>query len=97
MSDDQEPADLEELARRAKLAERRHQALEDVGGLLSIADIAERWGVDAETVRTHRKRRDDFPEPIGTIGRSEVWTAAAIDLWRATPRKRGPKPGSRRK
>lgn len=90
---DQEPApDLDELARLAKLAERRHQALEDVGGLLAMSDIAERWGVDAETVRKHRKRRADFPDPVATIGRSEVWTAASVDLWRATPRKRGRPP-----
>ncbi|MGX6446445.1 hypothetical protein ACVU7I_00030 [Patulibacter sp. S7RM1-6] len=86
------PEDLDQQRQTAARAERAWRALEATGGLLALADIAARWGVGKETVRAYRARRDDFPEPVATIGRSEVWTAASVDLWRATPRRPGRRP-----
>jgi predicted DNA-binding transcriptional regulator AlpA len=92
VSESKSAADLEELRKVAVRAERAWRSVEATGGLLALADIAARWGVGKETVRAYRDRRDDFPEPVATIGRSEVWTAASVDLWRATPRRAGRRP-----
>lgn len=92
MSAPKPPADLDELRKAAARADRAWQSCAAAGGLVTLADIAARWGVDRGTVRGYRNRREDFPEPVATIGPSEVWTTAAIDLWRATPRPRGRPP-----
>lgn len=93
MSDSDTPtADLDELRKDAARAERAWRALEAAGGLSALADIAHDWGVDKETVRSHRQRRSDFPEPVTKIGRSEVFTTASLELWRATPRRVGRPP-----
>lgn len=53
--------------------------------LVTLADLAERWGI-ARTTITEHAGRDDFPEPVAMFGRSSVWLAAEAELWRATPR-----------
>lgn len=92
MSDPSATSDLQELSKRADEAARAWAALEQAGGLVSISEIAERWGVEKQTVRNHHQRSDDFPAPVVTRGRSDLWLTAEIDRWRATPRKRGRPP-----
>lgn len=84
--------DLDALAARAATARRAHVALEKAGGLISLTEIAERWGVGKQTVRNHYERRDGFPNPVATHGRTDLWLTAEIDHWRATPRRRGRPP-----
>jgi len=92
MSDPSATPDLQELAERAAAAARAWVALEQAGGLVSISEIAERWGVEKQTVRNHHQRSDDFPAPVTTRGRSDLWLTAEIDHWRASPRRRGRPP-----
>jgi hypothetical protein len=45
----------------------------------TVADIADHWGVTAQTVRTYRSRkRGELPEPDNIFGRSPVWRPATI-------------------
>jgi hypothetical protein len=45
----------------------------------TVADIAEHWGVTAQTIRTYRSRkRGELPEPDNVFGRSPVWKPATI-------------------
>lgn len=76
-------------------AERAWRALCDAGGLVTVSEIAEAWGVHPETVRTHYSRREQngFPAPVDRLGRTDVWLAAAVARWRALDRR----PGRRRR
>jgi predicted DNA-binding transcriptional regulator AlpA len=56
--------------------------------LVGVTDIAERQGVAVNTA-WRWSRRDDFPEPIGAIGRRPVWRWRDVERW---ARKR-PAPG----
>jgi hypothetical protein len=45
----------------------------------TVADIADHWGVTAQTIRTYRSRgRGELPEPDKVFGRSPVWKPATI-------------------
>lgn len=87
-----ERTDLDDLAEGARDARLAWVALTGAGGLVAIPDIVERWGVTRSTVRGYIANRDDFPRPVGTLGSVDFWLAADIDLWRATPRRRGRPP-----
>jgi len=62
------------------------------GDLMTIADIAERIGVDVMSMRTYHQRaainrrasavrKGDLPEPTRRFGRSPVWEAETIEQW----------------
>jgi hypothetical protein len=45
----------------------------------TVADIADHWGVTAQTIRTYRSRkRGELPEPDKVFGRSPVWKPSTI-------------------
>lgn len=82
--------DLNELRRRAEAARQSADGLAVKGGLVGLVDLPERWGVDHSTASAHTKR-ESFPEPYQYVGDRPLWIAAEVDLWRATPRKPGPR------
>lgn len=84
MSDEPKPEDFTQAALAAR---RGWTTVANTGGLLTVADIARRWGVEGTTAR-QAVNHPDFPEPAVTIGRSDLWLAPEVDQWRATPRKR---------
>lgn len=97
MSDQEQPEDLDAHAKRAAAARRAWATMERAGGLVNLTEIADRWGVEKQTVRGYRDRHpagapDAWPEPVQKFGRVELFLAAEVDLWRATPRRRGPRP-----
>jgi predicted DNA-binding transcriptional regulator AlpA len=51
--------------------------------LVTITEIAERLDVNRETVRlwSSGQRRDDFPLPYSTVGKSSVWAWADVFAW----------------
>lgn len=54
----------------------------DPGALLGVHDIAERFGVQPNTVSVWQLRHDDFPKPLKTIGRHvRLWWAPDVDDW----------------
>ncbi|UXY28553.1 helix-turn-helix transcriptional regulator [Streptomyces sp. HUAS TT20] len=45
----------------------------------TIAEVAEHWGVNEQTIRAYRSRgRGELPAPDKTFGRSPVWRPATI-------------------
>lgn len=86
--------ELRDLADRAMRARREWQKSHATLDLVTLADLAERWGI-ARTTITEHAGRDDFPEPVAMFGRSFVWLADEAELWRATPRPAGRPPGQR--
>lgn len=80
--------DPEDFAKAAAAARRGWTMVANAGGLLTVADIARRWGVESPTVR-EAVQHPTFPAPAVTIGRSDLWLAPEVDQWRATPRKPG--------
>lgn len=52
--------------------------LERAGGLCSISDLADRWGVSKQWARV-LVRRDGFPAPVFTHGARELWFADEAD------------------
>jgi predicted DNA-binding transcriptional regulator AlpA len=44
------------------------------------ADIARRLGVSRQRVGI-LAQHDDFPRPIGVLGRSSVWRWASVERW----------------
>jgi predicted DNA-binding transcriptional regulator AlpA len=69
---------------------RRHplnDAIAQAGGLLSVSDIARRRDISRQAAHTFTKR-DDFPRPVKD-GRPQVWLAAEVDAFFATPRPPG--------
>lgn len=96
MSDTADP-DLDARAKEASAARRAWDALERTGGVANITEIARQWGVEPQTVRDYRERHpadgpDPWPEPVEKFGRVELFLVAEAALWRATPRRRGPRP-----
>lgn len=58
---------------------------------VGISDIARRSEVTVHAVRAWIFRRDDFPEPAGTINGERWWNWGDIDAWlkaSGLPRKR---------
>lgn len=55
------------------------RVIEQQGGLLDRAGIAQRWGVSRQ--RAHQLVNDPtFPPPVGGL---DVWLASDVDQWRA--------------
>jgi hypothetical protein len=53
-------------------------AIAQAGGLHSIADLADRWGMTPQWVR-QLVRRDGFPAPVLTAGGRELWLGDEAD------------------
>lgn len=51
--------------------------------LLSLQDLADRWGVSYDAVKM-RKSRGQLPEPDLTFGKSPVWSEETIAKLEAT-------------
>lgn len=83
--------DPDDLAKAVDAARRGWEAVVKSGGLVTVADIARRWGVEHETARGYTGH-PKFPKPVARAGRSDLWLAAEADQWRATSRKRGRPP-----
>lgn len=62
-----------------------------VGGLVTVAEIAGRLDV-SRAYASKITRRDDFPEPVDTLGDRPVWLWADVQEWRSSERRPGPKP-----
>ena len=54
------------------------QSIADAGGLCSISDLADRWGISRQGARKVT-RRDGFPAPVLTHGARELWPADEAD------------------
>jgi len=53
-------------------------AIDAAGGLHSIGDLAERWGITKQWARM-LARRDGFPAPVLTSGGRELWLGDEAD------------------
>jgi len=53
-------------------------AIVQAGGLHSIADLADRWGITPQWAR-QLVRRDGFPAPVLTAGGRELWLGDEAD------------------
>lgn len=54
----------------------------DPGALLGVSELAERYGVQPNTITVWQLRHDDFPEPLVEVGgRVRVWWAPDVDRW----------------
>lgn len=57
-------------------------AIEEVGGIHTIADLARRWGVSRAAAH-ELSQNEDFPAPLLYIGKSPVYAGHEVDRWRA--------------
>jgi len=53
-------------------------AIDQAGGLHTIADLADRWGISTVWAR-QLVRRDGFPAPVLTAGGRELWLGDEAD------------------
>ena len=61
--------------------------------LVSVAEIAERAGVQPDTVHKWRERHADFPAPFTHVaGGTPVWIWKDVAEWLAVPRRPGRPP-----
>jgi len=59
----------------------------DLEDLVTVRDIANRFGVGIQAVHQWRRRDPRFPRPVTTLGQSLVFSWAAVEKWaRATGR-----------
>lgn len=72
----------EDLHAREARALRAWAALTATGGLLALADAADRWGITVSTLRAYRGRHA-LPDRAARIASSDVWLAAELNYWRA--------------
>lgn len=63
-------------------------------GLVGMTEIADRAGVQANTVKVWRQRHADFPEPIAQLAIGPVWSWHDVEPW--VERQKQRKPGPRR-
>lgn len=64
--------------------------------LVSVQEIAERAGVQPDTVHKWRARHPDFPKPFSEVaGSIPVWIWQDVKAWLEIPRPPGPKARSR--
>lgn len=58
------------------------ELIEQAGGLVGAAQMAERWGITRQGVHIAIKRNPDFPEPLpGLVGNSDAWLWNEVDAW----------------
>lgn len=70
------------------------QILQQAGGLVGRPEIAER--LDISVGRTwHLTRQRHFPDPVAQIAGRELWLAADVEAYRATPAPVGRPPKSK--
>ena len=67
-------------------------ALED---LVTGAEAARRLGVSRQRLQ-QLAARDDFPEPLGVLGRANVWRSSDVAGWAASQGRRYETPHSHR-
>jgi len=53
----------------------------EIEDLLTTTQIADLIGVSRQRVEALRKEHDDFPAPVGRVGRQQVWHRDAIYEW----------------
>jgi hypothetical protein len=53
-------------------------AIEQVGGLYALSDLADRWGITRQWARV-LMRRDGMPAPVLTAGGRELWFGDEAD------------------
>lgn len=58
----------------------------------TLPELAERLGVPASTARGWRRRYEDFPVPVLTVGDRALYDAAEVEAWYA---RHDPSPGRR--
>ena len=49
--------------------------------LVGIAEMAQRHGTSAGTIRSWRYRHDDFPKPLAELGMGPVWDWRDVEPW----------------
>ncbi|MBF6620505.1 MAG: DNA-binding protein [Patulibacter sp.] len=64
--------------------------------MVTVSEISRRLGV-SRAYASKITRRDDFPDPVDTLGDRPVWLWAEVEGWRDAERKPGPKPGRGRR
>jgi predicted DNA-binding transcriptional regulator AlpA len=57
--------------------------------LVIASDIAERLGISRARVSVLVKR-NDFPGPVGRLGRSDVWRWSSVERWARETRRLTP-------
>ena len=63
----------------------------DLSQLVTSAEIARMLDVSRQRV-SELVVRDDFPKPVGQVGRSSVWLAGDVKAWVRTWNRRGARP-----
>jgi predicted DNA-binding transcriptional regulator AlpA len=66
--------------------ELRHR-IEQLGGLVTVSQLAEHWEVSPQRVRQLASHRD-FPPPVATVQGARVWPLREVDEWRSVDRYR---------
>lgn len=63
-------------------------AIDAVGGLHTVRDLAYRWGI-SKARADELAKHPQFPDPIIRVGKSDIFTGVQADEFRATSRKPG--------
>lgn len=66
----------------------RATGIGDLGPFVTVDGFAERCGLERQTIRKYRTKHR-LPPPDAHFGRSDVWTLATVDRWRADRQYRG--------
>jgi hypothetical protein len=70
--------------------------IEQIGGIVSLMDLAREW--DVSKTRVHQmSRHTDFPAPVAEVASGsqralKLYSRAQAEAWRAVKRKPGPRP-----
>ena len=68
----------------AKPSSLRHR-LDRLGGLVTVAELAEHWGI-SKTVAATKVRAPNFPSPVAVLPDSQrLWLLAECEEWNQTP------------
>jgi hypothetical protein len=72
----------------AAMSDELRKLIAEAGGLCTGSDLAKRWKVSRQRVE-EMMRSEDFPKPVLTIGRSNLYAGHECDVWRELDRKPG--------
>jgi predicted DNA-binding transcriptional regulator AlpA len=53
----------------------------DVDDIVGVAEIADRLGVERNTIHRWRERHPDFPEPAAVLKGSLIWAWPDVAAW----------------
>lgn len=77
------------LNRQAARLQRRDLEVQAETELVGVTEIAERAGVNVNTVHAWRRRHAAFPAPIAELAAGPVWSWTVVGEWLRIPRPPG--------